>query len=84
MKTVLHVGCGSSNIAHLPSCFQGGHWVELRYDINEAVEPDIVGTLQDMSLIEDGSMDAIYSSHNIEHVSSFEVSSVLAEFNTSS
>lgn len=80
MRTLLHVGCGSSNIHHLPSYFQDGNWDELRYDINEAVAPDIIGTLQDMSLIEDGSIDAIFSSHNIEHVCSFEVPGVLAEF----
>ncbi|NMG14909.1 class I SAM-dependent methyltransferase [Aromatoleum bremense] len=80
MKVLLHVGCGSFDIRHLPAYFQDGSWDELRYDINEAVEPDLIGTLQDMSMIEDGTIDAIYSSHNIEHVWSFEVPQVLAEF----
>jgi SAM-dependent methyltransferase len=80
MKVLLHVGCGSSDIRHLPAFFQDGCWEELRYDINEAVEPDFVGILQDMSMIEDESIDALYSSHNIEHVWSFEVPKVLAEF----
>lgn len=80
MKTLLHVGCGSSDIRHLPTYFNDGSWNELRYDINEAVLPDIVGSLQDMSMIEDGSIDALYSSHNIEHVWPFEVPQVLSEF----
>ena len=80
MKTLLHVGCGCSNIRNLPLYFQDGTWDEIRYDINEAVAPDIVGTLQDMSIIEDSSVDSIFSSHNIEHVWGFEVSGVLAEF----
>lgn len=80
MKTLLHVGCGPANLANLPSYFHGGQWEELRYDIDELVTPDIVGTLQDMSLIDDGSVDAIFSSHNIEHVWAFEVHGVLSEF----
>ncbi|MDB5814914.1 MAG: hypothetical protein JWN23_2031 [Rhodocyclales bacterium] len=80
MRTLLHVGCGFSTIQNLPSYFQEGTWEELRYDINEAVKPDIVGSLQDMSIIENSSIDAIFSSHNIEHVWSFEVPVVLAEF----
>lgn len=80
MKTLLHVGCGHSSLADLPAFFRGGEWDEIRYDINPDVSPDIVGTTQDMSLIEDGSVDAIYSSHNIEHIWAFEVPGVLAEF----
>lgn len=80
MKTLLHVGCGTSTIRNLPSFFHDGTWDEIRYDINPDVQPDIVGELQDMSLLEDGSVDAIYSSHNVEHVWEFEVQGVLAEF----
>lgn len=80
MKTLLHVGCGSSAIKDLPNHFQDGSWQEIRYDIDSSVAPDIVGSLQDMSLIEDTSIDAIFSSHNIEHVSSFEIPGVLSEF----
>lgn len=80
MKTLLHVGCGPSRISNLPSYFHDGQWSEVRYDINPDVAPDIVGELQDMSIIEDGVIDAIYSSHNIEHVWDFEVPRVLEEF----
>lgn len=80
MKTLLHVGCGGSDIRTLPLLFQDGSWDEIRYDIDPAVKPDIVGRLQDMSLLEDGAVDGIYSSHNIEHVWAFEVQPVLVEF----
>lgn len=80
MKTLLHVGCGGNTLRQLPLRFQDGSWDEVRYDIDPSVQPDIVGRLQDMSLLEDGSVDAVYSSHNIEHVWAFEVPVVLAEF----
>jgi SAM-dependent methyltransferase len=80
LKTVLHVGCGASDIRNLPTPFQDGEWDEIRYDIDPAAQPDIIGRLQDMSLLEDETIDAIYSSHNIEHVWAFEVHGVLSEF----
>lgn len=80
MKTVLHVGCGPENVKSMPAYFQDGMWEEIRFDIDPSVDPDIVGLMQDMSLFEDGYVDAVYSKHNIEHVSSFEVPGVLAGF----
>jgi SAM-dependent methyltransferase len=80
MNTVLHVGCGMNRIKQLPPLFQDGNWDEIRYDIDPNVNPEIVGTLQDMSLLEDACVDAVYSSHNIEHVWAFEVQGVLKEF----
>ena len=60
--------------------FDNENWKEIRFDIDEKVNPDIVGTLLDMSAVETGSVDAIYSSHNIEHVFPHEVPIVLREF----
>ena len=80
MKKVLHVGCGQKSLKHLPSGFQNGSWDEVRFDINEVLRPDIVGTITDMVAIEDESMDGLYSSHNIEHVFLHEVVGVLSEF----
>jgi len=80
MKNLLHVGCGPTRLKDLPVWLHSGEWAEVRYDIDPSVEPDVVGTLQDMSIIEDGVIDAIYSSHNIEHVWAFEVPIVLREF----
>ena len=79
MKTFLHVGCGPQYKSEIKG-FDNENWKEIRFDIDEKVNPDIVGTLLDMSAVETGSVDAIYSSHNIEHVFPHEVLIVLKEF----
>lgn len=81
LKTILHVGPGHrSSSAKLPLAFQGSDWKEIRLDIDPANEPDIVGSMIDMVAVQDESVDAIYSSHNIEHVYAHEVPQVLKEF----
>lgn len=80
MKTLLHVGCGPLTIRQLPAYFSAGEWQEIRVDIDPAVKPDLVADTRDLSLLEDEAVDAVYSSHNIEHVWSFEVLTVLREF----
>ncbi|HEU4853586.1 MAG TPA: class I SAM-dependent methyltransferase [Telluria sp.] len=77
---LLHVGCGSSPRERLPFVFQHPNWQEVRYDIDPAVCPHLVGSITDMSSVPDASMDAIWSSHNLEHLNSFEVPTALAEF----
>lgn len=79
-KTFLHVGCGPLRKESTTKGFNSGDWSELRLDINEAVEPDIVGTMTDMSRVADASVDAIFSSHNIEHLYPHEVPQALGEF----
>lgn len=80
-KTILHVGPGhKKNGAKLPLVFQPPGWHELRLDIDPANEPDVVGTMLDMAAVQSGSVDAIYSAHNIEHVYAHEVPVVLKEF----
>jgi len=81
LKTVLHVGCGAPNPDKLPGfLFAAGEWREIRFDIDPSVQPDIIGTMTDMSGIESGSVDAIWSSHNLEHLYPHEVPVALAEF----
>jgi SAM-dependent methyltransferase len=79
MKTFLHVGCGHQNKSQIKG-FNNDDWEEIRFDIDKNVNPDIVGTLTDMSLVKTGSVDAVYSSHNIEHLFPHEVSIALREF----
>lgn len=79
MRRLLHVGCGSKNIKHLPASFHDG-WKEVRYDIDASVKPDLTGSITDLSALPNGSVDAIWSSHNLEHLNSFEVPNALAEF----
>lgn len=80
MPTLLHVGCGPKRKGQTTAGFQGDEWRELRLDIDPAVEPDILGTMTDMSAVADASVDALFSSHNIEHLYPFEVPVALAEF----
>ena len=79
MKTFLHVGCGSQNKSRLKG-FSSAEWEEIRFDIDPSVAPDIIGTLTDMSGVQSSTIDAIYSSHNIEHLFPHEVPMALAEF----
>lgn len=79
-RTLLHVGCGPLRKADTTPGFNTPAWRELRLDIDPSVEPDIVGTMTDMSAVADSSVDAIFSSHNIEHLYPFEVPVALREF----
>lgn len=79
MKTFLHVGCGP-NYKDKIKGFNNEGWKEIRFDIDETVNPDIIGTLTNMNSVETGSMDAVYSSHNIEHIYPHEVPIALKEF----
>lgn len=80
-KRVLHVGAGhKNNGAALPPVFQDPGWQEIRFDIDPQNAPDILGSILNMAEVDSESMDAIYSSHNIEHVHEHEVSTALNEF----
>lgn len=79
-RTVLHAGCGPNRRKDLPVGFQSDDWREVRYDINPAEAPDILGTVTDMSAVATASIDALYNSHVIEHLYAHEVPLALAEF----
>ena len=74
----LHVGCGPKDGNSTP--FANQNWHEVRLDIDLEVQPDVVGTMTDMKVVDDASMDAVFSSHNIEHLYPHEVPLALAEF----
>ncbi len=80
MKTFLHVGCGPKRKEQTTSGFNSPIWSELRFDIDQAVQPDVIGTMTDMSTVPSQSVDAIFSSHNIEHLYPHEVPVALTEF----
>jgi len=77
---VLHVGCGVDAPAKLPPVFRGEDWREIRLDIDPGVQPDHVASITDMHVIADRAVDAVYSSHNIEHLYPHEVPLALREF----
>jgi predicted SAM-dependent methyltransferase len=80
MKTFLHVGCGLKNKTTFTTEFGSADWDEIRLDINPDVVPDIVGTMTDMGAVDDESVDAIFSSHNIEHLYAHDVPLACSEF----
>ncbi len=79
-KLVLHVGCSTYNPMKLHESFRTPEWHELRLDIDASVNPDIVADMTDLSMIPDHSVDAIWSSHNVEHLYPHVVPVALAEF----
>ncbi len=79
-KTVLHVGCGSFDPERLHKRFRGPNWREIRVDLDPDVCPDVVASITDMRGIADQSVDAVWSSHNLEHLCAHEVPLALAEF----
>ena len=79
-RRFLHVGCGPHDKTAIAKGFNTPDWDEIRFDIDIGVKPDIVGTMTDMSNVTTGSMDAIYSAHNIEHLFPHEVLPALREF----
>ena len=79
-RILLHVGCGHARKEHTGPGFQSDDWKEIRLDIDPDVQPDIVGTMLDMSAVAPESIDAVFSSHNIEHLYPHEVPMALNEF----
>lgn len=80
IKSFLHVGCGRARKADTTAGFAGPEWKELRLDIDPATQPDFICSITDMNAIASESVDAIYSSHNIEHLYAHEVPLALQEF----
>ena len=78
-KTLLHVGCGPKRIAQTTPYFSATAWQEIRLDIDPAVQPDVIGSLTDMSAIQAEQVDAVFSSHNLEHLYPHEVPVALKE-----
>jgi len=60
--------------------FDGPEWSEIRLDIDASVSPDVIGAMTDMSVVNTGSVNAVFSSHNIEHLYPHEVPIALGEF----
>jgi predicted SAM-dependent methyltransferase len=79
-KTVLNVGCGYPLRQKLHRHFHGPEWREIRLDLDPAVQPDIVCSITDISPVSADSVDAVWSSHNLEHLQRHEVPLALAEF----
>lgn len=80
MPIFLHVGCGQKRQSQTTRGLASAEWSELRLDIDASVGPDVIGSMTDMQAVASESVDAIYSSHNIEHLYPHEVPQALSEF----
>ena len=80
-KRVLNTGSGPFNPGKLHPAFRSTPWREVRLDIDARVSPDLVGSVTDMrSFAADATFDAIWSSHNVEHLHAHEVGPAFGEF----
>ena len=79
MKNLLHLGCGYLKKSDLKG-FDNHDWKEIRFDVDEDVNPDVVGTLIDLSMFDAGSFDAIYSAYSIDFIHPHEVPIAFNEF----
>lgn len=80
-RAVLNVGAGPRSNSGLPRCFRAPDWTEVRLDLDERVEPDVIGTVTDLhSHFGGAAFDAIWCSHNLEHIHDHEVRLALGEF----
>ncbi len=77
-RVLVNVGCGPIGTGRLPAYFDA--WRQLRVDVDASVEPDILADLTDLSAIPDGSADAVWASHCLEHLYEHQVTVALAEF----
>ena len=78
LKLIINVGCGPPYGSWLPGMFDD--WRTTRIDIDPAMEPDIVASANDLSQIESGTADVVWSAHCVEHLFLHEVSQAIAEF----
>jgi SAM-dependent methyltransferase len=79
-KLVLHVGCGAPNKEKLHKKFRTDDWFELRCDINPATQAHIIADMKSLPMLPDGSVDAVWNSHTIEHLYAHEVMVALKEW----
>lgn len=81
MKTVLNLGSGPPRRKPGPChwSFPLDEWREVRVDIEPRYEPDLLGTMTDLSAVASASVDAVFSAHSLEHLYPHEAPVALAE-----
>ena len=80
MRRLLHVGSGRKRKNQTTEAFDTPEWFEIRLDIDPDVRPDIVASITDLAPVPDASVNAVFSSHNIEHLYPHEAGLALREF----
>lgn len=77
-RVFLNAGSGTAADSRLPPVFR--NWKQIRVDINPNLSPDLVASIHDLSAIPDGTIDAVWCSHCLEHLFAHQVPLALAEF----
>ncbi|HEX3862520.1 MAG TPA: methyltransferase domain-containing protein [Stellaceae bacterium] len=76
-RLLVNLGSGPKGSSWLPAALAG--WRELRVDVDPASEPDLLADMTNLSAIADNSVDAVWSSHCLEHLHLHEVTKAIAE-----
>ncbi len=80
-RVVLNAGSGVSDAQRLQRLFGDDGWREIRLDIDPRVHPDIIGSVTELDrLCAPASLDAVWSSHNLEHLYEHEIPDALSGF----
>ena len=74
----INAGCGPPNNSRVPAYFS--NWRQIRIDVDPDKEPDLVANIADLSEIPDGTIDAVWSAHCVEHLFPHQVVMALTEF----
>lgn len=77
MPTVINAGAGHAD-SPASSYFAG--WRQIRIDVDPATAPDVLASITDLSAVADGSVDAVWAAHCLEHLYAHEVPAALREF----
>lgn len=77
-RSFINAGSGPKNNSRYPTFFRT--WRQIRVDLDPETKPDVLASIADLSAIPDGSVDAVWSAHCVEHLFAHEVPSALAEF----
>ncbi len=79
-RLLLHVGCGDKTQQDTgPGFLSPAQWREIRVDVDPGANPDIRGSLTNLAAIPSHSVDAVFSSHTLEHLYWQEVPKALGE-----
>lgn len=67
-KRWLNVGSGRRGSGLRPPGFDPAEWLEVCVDADPRCDPDILAPAHELAVVESASMDAVFSSHCIEHL----------------
>jgi len=76
-RLLVNLGAGPRESAWVSPYFR--EWRQMRVDLDPAMEPDLLADITDLSAIETGSVDAVWTSHCLEHLFAHQVNQAIAE-----